>query len=141
ENGAVRERILREYAALGVPAKTFRSLGCRLNKKYGELASATVTDVLAQVRPGNGKAIVMLSHYDSVPAGPGASDDESGTASIVESVRALKARHASGLHPILAVNTDGEEFGLLGAAAFLDNPLLRARVGAVVNVEARGNRG
>jgi peptidase M28-like protein len=141
ENGAVRERILREYAALGVPAKTFRSLGCRLNKKYGELACATVTDVLAQVRPGNGKAIVMLSHYDSVPAGPGASDDESGTASVIESARALKAESDAGVHPILAVNTDGEEFGLLGAAAFLDNRQLKSLVGAVVNVEARGDQG
>src|SRR4029077_14396119 len=129
ENGAVRERILREYAALGVPAKTFRSLGCRLNKKYGELASATVTDVLAQVRPGNGKAIVLLSHYDSVPAGPGASDDESGTASVIESARALKAMPDGGVHPIVAVNTDGEEFGLLGAAAFLDNRQLKSLVG------------
>ena len=37
--------------------------------------------------------------------------------------------------------TDGEEAGLLGADAFLQNAALKARVGAVVNVEARGTRG
>lgn len=142
ENAAVRERILREYASLGVPTKTYRSLGCHLYaRSVGSLTCATVTDIVADVRPGPGRAIVMLSHYDSVPAGPGAADDESGTASILESVRALKASPDLGLHPIVAVNTDGEEFGLLGAAAFLDNPELKARVGAVVNVEARGNTG
>ena len=141
ENAAVRERILREYANLGVPTKTYRGLGCYTGRRGGALSCATVSDIIAEVRPGSGKAIVMLSHIDSVPAGPGAADDESGTASIVESVRALRASPAAGLHPIIAVNTDGEEFGLLGAAAFLDNPDLKARVGAVINVEARGNAG
>jgi len=141
ENAAVRERILREYTALGVPTKTYRALGCHMNKNFGALACATVTDILAQVRPGNGKAIVMLSHYDSVPAGPGAADDESGTAAVIETARALKTIRDPGVHPVLAVNTDGEEFGLLGAAAFLDNHQMKSLVGAVVNVEARGNQG
>src|SRR5258708_7901052 len=60
ENFAVRERILREYSALGIPAKTYTALGCRLNNYFGTLACATVTDVLAQVRPSNCKAIVVL---------------------------------------------------------------------------------
>ncbi len=30
---------------------------------------------------------------------------------------------------------------MLGAQAFLENPALKARVGAVINVEARGTRG
>ena len=31
----------------------------------------------------DGKAIVLLAHYDSVPAGPGASDDEFGVATVL----------------------------------------------------------
>jgi hypothetical protein len=141
ENAAVRARILHEYASLGIKAATYRALGCNLNKNYGVMTCGTVTDVIADVRPGAGKAVVMLAHYDSVPAGPGAADDESGDATIFETIRALKARGGASLHPVLAVNTDGEEFGLLGAASFLDNSALAARVGAVVNVEARGNHG
>ncbi len=53
----------------------------------------------------------------------------------------MKAQGGSSLHPIIALFSDGEEYGLLGAASALDNPAFRARVGAVVNVEARGNRG
>jgi hypothetical protein len=140
-NADVRTRILAEYAALGVPTKTYRALGCEMGKTYGFLTCATVTDIIADVRPGSGKATLMLSHYDSVPAGPGASDDGSGTSSILETTRALKQGGDDGLHPILAVNTDGEEAGLLGAASFLDNPELKSRVGGVVNVEARGDAG
>ncbi len=141
ENAAVRARILNEYATLGIKATTYRALGCNLSRGYGVMECGTVTDVMADVRPGQGKAVVLLAHYDSVPAGPGASDDESGDATIFETIRALKAKGDSGLHPIVALHTDGEEFGLLGAASALDDAQFRARVGAVVNVEARGNQG
>ncbi|HEY2069209.1 MAG TPA: M20/M25/M40 family metallo-hydrolase [Rhizomicrobium sp.] len=141
ENAAVRGRILTELARLGVPATTYKGTGCNAAARYGVIECGTVTDIIAEVRPGTGKAIVLLAHYDSVPAGPGAADDESGVATILESIRALKARGGDGLHPIIALFTDGEEYGLLGAASALDNPAFRARVGAVVNVEARGNQG
>ena len=98
----------------------------------------------ARSLPGQGKAIILLAHYDSVPAGPGAADDGSGVAAVLETARALRARAAKGaksLHPVIAVLTDGEEYGLLGADAFLSDPPLRSLVGAVINVEARGNQG
>ncbi|HEV2562315.1 MAG TPA: M20/M25/M40 family metallo-hydrolase [Rhizomicrobium sp.] len=141
ENAAVRARILKEFAVLGVKATTYTGFGCNAVRSFGVLGCGTVNDIIADVRPGAGKAIVLMAHYDSVPAGPGAADDASSVATILESVRALKARGDVSLHPIIALITDGEEYGLLGAAAFLDNAQLRARVGAVVNVEARGNRG
>jgi Peptidase family M28 len=141
ENAAVRARIVDQFAKLGVPAKTYRAFTCNAWRKLAYAACATVTDIIADVIPGEGKAIVLLAHYDSVPAGPGASDDESGVATVLETVRALKARGSKSLHPVIAVITDGEEGGLLGANAFLQNDALKARVGAVVNVEARGTRG
>jgi len=141
ENDAVRARIIREFAELGIEAKPYRAMGCNYANRYGAISCATVTDLIAEVKKGEGKAIILLAHYDSVPAGPGAADDESGVASILETVRALKARGYRGQHPIMAVITDGEEYGLLGAASFLHNPKLKARAGVVVNVEARGNRG
>ncbi|HEY5337620.1 MAG TPA: M20/M25/M40 family metallo-hydrolase, partial [Rhizomicrobium sp.] len=141
ENAAVRARILKEFAALGIPAHTYQAFTCNAWRGFSFIACATVTDVIADVVPGDGKAIILLAHYDSVPAGPGASDDESGVATVLETARALKARGSKSLHPIMAVITDGEEAGLLGANAFLQNDALKARVGAVVNVEARGNHG
>jgi hypothetical protein len=140
-NKAVRDRVRAAFAALGVKTSLYRANGCRGSAKYGYFACGTVEDITAEVAPGEGKAIVLLAHYDSVPAGPGASDDESGVATVLETVRALKARGLETKHPILALITDGEEAGLLGANAFVANPAFRARVGVVVNVEARGNSG
>ena len=141
ENAAVRGRILNELAALRVLARTYRAFTCSSGRGFRYVACATVTDIVADAVPGGGKAIVMLAHLDSVPAGPGASDDESGVATILETIRALKAGGSRSQHPVMAVFTDGEEAGLLGANAFLENPQLKARVGAVVNVEARGTSG
>jgi hypothetical protein len=62
-------------------------------------------------------------------------------ATILETTRALKAAGAKCVHPVIALITDGEEAGLLGANAFLQNPALKARIGVVVNVEARGTKG
>jgi hypothetical protein len=141
ENANVRTRILKEFAALGVKTTTYKAFTCNAWRGFRFVPCATVVDIIGEVVPGEGKAIVLLAHYDSVPAGPGASDDESGAAAVLETVRALKARGGKSLHPVIAVITDGEEAGLLGAQAFLENPTLKARVGAVVNVEARGTRG
>ena len=140
-NAAVRARIQKEFAALGVPTHTYTAFTCNAWRGFSFVACATVTDIIAEVTPGQGKAIVMLAHYDSVPAGPGASDDKSGVVTILETVRAMKARGDKSLHPVIAVITDGEEAGLLGANAFLQNAALKARVGVVVNMEARGTRG
>jgi len=77
-----------------------------------------------------------------VAAGPGAGDDGSGVAILLETIRALKARGgASGSHPVVALFTDGEEADLLGAAFYLRDPQAREKIGAVINVEARGNQG
>jgi hypothetical protein len=141
-NEAVRDRVRGEFSALSIPTHVYRGLGCFDRRaKFGLFFCGTTEDIVADVAPGTGKAIVLLAHYDSVPAGPGAADDQSGVATILETVRALKARGMQTIHPVIAVVSDGEEAGLLGAAAFLDNPDLKARVGAVVNVEARGNQG
>jgi hypothetical protein len=141
ENANVRARIQQEFATLGVKTSIYTALGCNGREAYGFFVCGTTKDVIAEVQPGEGKAIILLAHYDSVPAGPGASDDESGVATVLETVRALKARGVQSTHPILAVATDGEEAGLLGAASFVHNPAFRSRVGVVVNVEARGNQG
>ncbi len=140
-NAAVRGRLIEAFAEIGIAATTYTGQGCFMGRHSASLTCATVTDVIAPVLPGTGKAIIMLAHYDSVPAGPGAADDESSVAAILEAARALRARGGKTLHPVLAVITDGEEYDLLGAAAFLDNPALKAKVGAVVNAEARGNQG
>jgi hypothetical protein len=60
---------------------------------------------------------VVSSHYDSVAAGPGADDDSSGTAALLETARIL-AGHPQPATIIFASFT-GEEAGLLGSREFV----------------------
>ena len=60
---------------------------------------------------------VVSSHYDSVAVGPGADDDSSGTAALLEAARIL-ANHPQPATIIFASFT-GEEAGLLGSREFV----------------------
>ena len=70
---------------------------------------------------------VVSSHYDSVAAGPGADDDSSGTAALLESARLL-AKHPQPATIVFASFT-GEEAGLLGSREYV-----RRAVAANVNI-------
>jgi hypothetical protein len=140
ENAAVHARLLRRLEALGAAPQTLSGRVCE--HRRATLACGHPADIIAAVRPGTGKAIVMMAHMDSVAAGPGASDDGSGVGALLETIRALKTETpAADAHPVLALFTDGEESGLLGARLFVDDPAWRRRIGMVINLEARGTRG
>jgi hypothetical protein len=85
-------------------------------------------------------AVLLMAHYDSVPFGPGAADDITGVATIIETARALKNGPPL-RNDIIFFLTDGEERGLLGPKAFLQSHPWRADLKMVLNFEARGHRG
>ncbi|WP_276498748.1 M20/M25/M40 family metallo-hydrolase [Pontibacter litorisediminis] len=87
----------------------------------------------------SGKAILLMAHYDSQPNARGAGDDAAGVAAILETIRALKQGEPL-QHDVLVLLTDGEEYGLYGASAFLRHPWAK-EVALVLNLEARGNSG
>ncbi|HKT80801.1 MAG TPA: M20/M25/M40 family metallo-hydrolase [Vicinamibacterales bacterium] len=60
---------------------------------------------------------VVSSHFDSVAAGPGADDDSSGTAALLEAARALAATPQPAT--IIFASFTGEEAGLLGSQEFV----------------------
>ena len=137
-NDAVRERLLTEIRALGFDPIVRDDFRCA--RSFG--VCARVRNVMFwAVPPTDDKqqGVALMSHYDSVPAGPGAGDDGAGVAVGLEAARLLKGR--SDLRPVLILITDGEEIGLLGAESFVYTDPLAARIDAVVNVEARGVRG
>ena len=86
------------------------------------------------------KSIMLTAHYDSVPNSPGASDDGAGVATLLETLRALKAGPPL-RHGVIFLFTDGEEMGLLGAKGFMDEHPWARNVGLVLNFEARGTGG
>jgi len=60
---------------------------------------------------------VISSHFDSVAAGPGADDDTSGTAALLEAARMLAGRPQPAT--IIFASFTGEEGGLLGSREFV----------------------
>jgi hypothetical protein len=105
-------------------------------------ACARVANIIATRagREPSAQAILLMAHYDSVPCGPGASDDGMGTATVIEAARAL-ATSPPLRRNVVIVLTDGEEAGLLGAEAFAHQHPLARTIGGAVNVDARGSRG
>ena len=100
-------------------------------------------NILARIKgKDNGKALMLLSHYDSNPhSSLGASDAGSGVATILEGVRAFLARGIQPRNDIIIVITDAEELGLNGADLFANNHPWTSDVGLILNFEARGSGG
>ncbi len=91
-------------------------------------------------RDPNAAAVLIMAHYDSAWESPGAADDGAGVAAILEAVRAIKARGPVD-RSLVVLLTDAEELNLDGARIFFSEHPLRDRIGAVVNLEARGGGG
>ena len=100
-------------------------------------------NILAKIKgTENGKALVLLSHYDSNPhSSLGASDAGSGVATILEGIRAFLLANATPKNDIIILISDAEELGLNGAELFVDKHEWLKDVGLVLNFEARGSGG
>jgi hypothetical protein len=102
--------------------------------------TARVANIIA-IRPGRrSEAVALVSHYDSVPAGPGAADDALGVGVSLEAARVLAARSDRNWTLMILV-TDGEEAGLMGASALMTDREVTSRLQAYVNLEAIGSAG
>jgi hypothetical protein len=138
EHDRVRDYLVAQLTTLGLTPEIQRATG--VTARYD--VAGTVENIVARLKGTSGAvdAVALVSHYDSVPAGPGAGDDGAGVAALLETLRALRAGPPL-RNDILFVITDGEEDGLLGASAFVaENPAAKD-VRVVLNFEARGNAG
>lgn len=138
EHNRVREYVMTQITALGLLPQVQEATG--VGTRYpvaGRIRNIVVRMPGTQPR---GKAVLLMAHYDGVPAGPAAGDDGSGTAVLLETLRALKATGPL-LNDVIALFTDGEEAGLLGAAAFARQHPWAKDVAIVLNFEARGTHG
>jgi hypothetical protein len=132
----VRERIVAELRRLGYSPEVQEGTWCNHRGLCSRLRNVVAR--LDGTSPG--QTVLLMAHYDSVPAGPGVSDDLSGVATILEVARALKAGPPL-RSPVIFLLNEGEEAGLLGAELFANRHPAARDVGAVVNLEARGTSG
>ena len=140
ENTAVREYILKELAAQELNPSVQKTTA--VTQIWGNPFRAGFVQNIVAKLPGtdNTQAVLLASHYDSVPTGPGASDDGAAVAAMLETLRALRAGEPL-RNDVIFLFTDGEEAGLLGAKAFVDEHPWAKDVGVALNFEARGNGG
>ncbi|MGA9631845.1 MAG: M28 family peptidase, partial [Candidatus Acidiferrales bacterium] len=85
----VRDRIVAELTKIGYQPQIQTAFAC------GDFGTCgTVNNVLARLDgtdTSSTDAVLLAAHYDSVPAGPGDSDDGVGVAAVIEIARALKS--------------------------------------------------
>jgi hypothetical protein len=137
----VRDHLVAELDALGFVAEVQTELA--RDPGDGEaLVRFGVVDNIVATLPGTDPTgtVLLTSHYDSVPSGPGAADAASGVAAIVETARALSLE---GPHrnDVVVLITDGEEMGLFGAEAYARTHPAADDPTVVFNLEARGVSG
>ena len=101
----------------------------------------SVTNILARLKGTSAeKAVLLVAHYDSVAQGPGAGDNGSAVVAVLETLRALKSSQPL-RNDVIALFSDAEELGMLGAKAFVYQHPWAGDVGVVLNFDARGTSG
>jgi hypothetical protein len=138
-NARVREYLTSELTALGLHPEIQTTSVARTEPKWGSrIIGATVSNIMVRL-PGSAstRPLMLAAHYDSVPGGPGASDDGSGVVTLLETARALGSGPPL-RNDVIFLFTDAEEAGLLGAQAFVNEHAWAHQPGVVLNFEARG---
>ncbi|HEY0191749.1 MAG TPA: M20/M25/M40 family metallo-hydrolase [Kofleriaceae bacterium] len=133
----VRDRLIAALRALDYQVDVEHVFACNAYAQCGAVDNliARRPDDAASTRP----AVVVAAHYDSVPAGPGASDDGTGVATALELARIVRREPLA--NPIVFLIDDGEEAGLLGAEGYVADAARGRDAAFVINLEARGTGG
>jgi aminopeptidase YwaD len=102
------------------------------------IAHQTGYNIIATRRGTSAGTLVLGGHYDSVVAGPGANDNGSGTAVILELARVLAPREHK--LTLIIIGFDAEEFGLIGSRYYVDHlsATERGHIRAMVNFDMLG---
>jgi hypothetical protein len=135
-------------ASFAFPDKLQISLSANIEK-----TRATVNNVLAYLPGKTDEYIIIGAHYDHLGYGnvdslapsqigkihPGADDNASGTAGVLELARLLAPRKGQLQRGILFADFAGEELGLLGSAEWVKEPTLPLdKADAMINMDMIG---
>lgn len=137
---SVRDYIIEQVAALGLDVETQAVPVEELTGDAQWAAGATISNIITRIRGREqGKALLVTSHYDSVPDSYGAGDASAAVASMLTLLSGLT--HDQFRNDIIFLFSDAEEPCLCGARAFATGHPWIADVGIVLNFEARGTAG
>ncbi|HEX2911717.1 MAG TPA: M20/M25/M40 family metallo-hydrolase [Chloroflexia bacterium] len=124
--------------ALKEEVKANKNFSVQLTVEIGS-KTYNFTNVVAQRPASNGlqnaPVIIFGGHYDSVPAGPGANDNASGTAVVMELARVFQNQYPQ--YELRFIAFGGEEIGLAGSNDYVKklSQAERQRIVAMVNID------
>lgn len=136
----VQQHIIKHLQDMGLQVVRQRSTSYNPKNKQAAPVANLMTTIPGSIpeRP----ALLLMAHYDAAKfSGTGAADDASGVAAILEAVNAHLKSNQQAQNDIILLFTDGEEIGLLGALAFINERLDKHHIGLIINLEARGTAG
>jgi hypothetical protein len=121
--GEVHNYIIETLASFGLTAET------QSNPKY------ELNNILARISGENPDgAVLLMAHYDSVEVAPGATDNGSSVAALLEVTRGLLEENPY-KNDIIIIFTDAEEKGLIGAHCFISDHPWFTDVSIAINLE------
>jgi len=145
-----RDYVMSELTALDLTPEVQRttvSASAELLAQLGrppdlpDLPPEEVENVIARIEGTESQdTILLVAHLDSVSNSPGATDNGSGVAVLLETARALHAGPPL-RNPVILLFTGPEETGLQGAVAFITEHPWVEDVKLVINVDAGGLTG
>lgn len=156
ENKKVQQYIMSELESLGIvnsdttdtPAYLIQSF-VTSPKRYQTLyLDNIIVHIPANAAEKTNQAVMTMAHFDSVPTGQGAADDALACGTMLEAIRYYLDRMEEGYtisNDLVFCFVNGEEFGLLGSEAFMNEfsgfDSLTERINFAINLEARGTSG
>jgi hypothetical protein len=112
-----------------------------------DLGSVRLQNVTAVVQGHSPDVIVVMAHRDGTGAGPGANDNASGTAALIELARTYARPQSEAqtavqpTHTLVFLSTDAGAFGGLGALRYARRADAAGHVVAVLNLDALAGTG
>lgn len=120
-----------------------RVVSDRFRANVPGLGERTLENQLVTVPGRSPDEIVVMSHRDDDGTGPGANNNASGIAALIQLARSygspIGARAVSPQHTLVFIATDGGAFGALGARRFAETH--RGRVVAAIDLAALAGSG
>jgi hypothetical protein len=125
-----------DYGLLFRLAENKQAPRIRLDADAESLGEQPIFNVIAEIKGSEkpNEYVVLSAHFDSFDSASGATDNGTGTITMMEAMRIIKAAYPNPKRTILVGHWGGEEQGLIGSTTFAtDHPEIVAGLQASFN--------
>lgn len=139
-HAAVERYLVNQLKVLGLRPQ-IASMTATMPFSPGVIWAGLAQHIVARI-PGtaNTGAVLIAAHYDSVSTTPGAADCSACVATVLETVRALKAGPPL-KNDVIVLLADAEEHDTLGSKGFMDQHPWAKDIRFALNLDSMGNHG